>query len=280
MASWRHQLQFRRFSSTTGGQPRVFQAQPRWKNERHFDAALASIGHNLSSLDIDLADQAFPGSVYKFQYGGYTVQEILSPFLDACSFRSERDRNRLLQLAFLLDRKYALWCFDEDLTPDRLDAFTNDVLEKGAFVPKKQVAGGVALAFTCTKDDVAERLDSHHYGGTHLPSFPEIFTGEEKCETTLSSWASAECDAYLIAVRETCNVTFVDWNQRTVVVSTKDIAAGEPLRYADGLAPHLQRVLRSKISTSVDIDALRKPFLSREKHVMGSGGMLERSAII
>ena len=260
--------------------------QPRWADEAHFTSALSSLSSTLSNLDVDLAENVFPGSVYKFQYGGYQLSEILAPFLDKFTFSSVQDQQRVLQLAFLLDKKFVLRAFDNSLTADVLASRFADISSgDGGPTLCEDVSGGTALAPATApaKDSaLAECLSARHYAGA-LP-----LTAENRNPDSLGAWASAECDAYLTAVRKTCNVCFVENPSPTgtlpsrVLVSTTDIAAGVRLVYADGLSAHMERMRGVAYDTKEEEILLQKvheKFLPRERHVMGSSGMLERIAV-
>ena len=284
-------------SSARGFSSALFRVQPRWTDQEHYTSALSSMASTLTDLDLDLAENVFPGTVSQFQYGGYQLSEILAPFLHKFTYASPQDQQRVLQLAFLLDKKFILRAFDSALTADALASRFEATATRGGgggggtgadgpLTLSEDVSGGMALApAPDTADDtaLAECLGAQHYAGKEEPP-----PAASRNASDLIAWSSAECDAYLTAVRKTCNVCFVDDPSPAgalpsrILVSTTDIPAGTPMVYADGLAAHLARMRGVVYAGEEEENLLREmhaKFLPRERHVMGSSGMLERNTV-
>lgn len=267
----------RAFSSST---VRLFRAKPEWASAQHFDEARHSLLAHICNTDVDDVEHIFPGTMYKFQYGGYGINELVSPWLTNCSFTKAEDSSRLLGLCFVLDRKFVL----RNLPP----APSSALAEAAAALtcPSPSVPGAVQAAVDIAGGTIVCELDDNGYmvgiTGTNSVAGPAPFDKPPaNCDADeLKNWATAECSRYLSQGAKTNNVTVLG----NVLVTTRDVTAGETLSCASGLCHQLSDTIESLGGgqvpefSSVLVDT-HAGFIQQERRVMGTTGACERSAV-
>ena len=79
---------------------KAVRVQPAWTDRAHFTEARESLLAHVYDADVDLCDGFFRGTLYKFQYGGFSVQEAVGPWLRNCRYEAEADQQQLLGMCF------------------------------------------------------------------------------------------------------------------------------------------------------------------------------------
>jgi hypothetical protein len=272
----------------------IARVQPTWIDESHFNEARQSLLAHLFDGDVDSVDQLFPGTSYKLQYGGYSVNEMIAPHLKTFQYSVPKDENRLLGMCFSMDRKFVLRCLPSPPSPESLVETAMNTIrltgddEEGSMLgfAATNIAGGSVICQVTRSPDCAIML-SVGDDNLKLPDAAK-FTAAPNCSLGVGSfetWAQVESERYLIEASEKSNVTMIGDTQVEYLVTTRDIAAGEKFSCAYGLLSQMLENLGamdvSKVQPDVwsSLEKVHSKFVQHERRVLGMTGACERARV-
>ena len=265
--------------------------RPAWIDRRHFDEARESLLAHLCDADVDGVDQIFPGTSYKFQYGGYQVREMVAPWLKGCRFEVQSDAQRLLGMCFALDRKFVLRNVpDTTASPVIQEAplvairVVGDLQEP---IAPRGIPGGTVLCHVDLAFDEHVLLVNNDRVVLQEPL--EFVAPSDQGLEDLKVWAFRRCQGYLHDASSNSNATVLplvsDGGPRPggCLVTTRDVAAGELLRCAQGLHRQLVAALERAENRTVVRRALEDAHaqvLPQERRILGTIGACERASVL